>query len=412
MAEGPLHGVRVLDFTHVWAGPLGTRILADLGADIIKVEAPWARGLATPPAGSATLNVNAAADHWNHQGVTNKLNRNKRGVCLDSKQPAGHKILTELVKQCDVVIENFSARAMTSMGLGWDTLRALNPRVIYVAMPGYGVSGPNREFVAFGPSVEPMCGLTSFMGYGPDEPRVTAMAVPDACGGVTAAAAVMTALHRRDETGVGGFMELALQEAAIALFGEYFLLDQLEGIPPRMGNANLDFAPHGVYRCAGEDEWIAIAVGDAPQWHALADLTGLGWDADERYQTLAARHEHRGELDAALEGWTAGQDKLALMERLQRVGVPAGAVMITPEFLADPQVAARGFFAELGGDHIESKPFPGLPLKIDGERGRGWVRAPKLGEHNREVLGELLGMESAAIDALEADGVITSRPPG
>ena len=194
---GPLNGVRILDFTHVWAGPLATRILADLGADVIKVEAPWARGFANRPQG-ATTRVEPMDDHWNRQGPTNKLNRNKRGLCLDSKADAGRDVLLDLVRHTDVVIENFSARAMTSMGLGWKALEAANPDVIYVAMPGFGVSGPYRSYVAFGPSVEPMCGLTSVMGYSPGEPRVTAMAVPDPCGGVTAAAAVVTALHRRD----------------------------------------------------------------------------------------------------------------------------------------------------------------------------------------------------------------------
>ena len=408
MAAGPLQGVRILDFTHVWAGPLATRILGDLGAEIIKVEAPWARGLASQS--NARLSADGE-DHWNRQGVTNKLNRNKLGLCLDSKTDDGHEILIDLVKQCDVVIENFSARAMTSMGLGWDTLRAANPQLIYVAMPGYGVSGPNKEFVAFGPSVEPMCGLTSIMGYSPEEPRVTAMAVPDACGGVTAAAAVVTALNRRDETGTGGFVELALHEAAIVLFGEYFLLDQLDAAPPRMGNAHADFIPHGVYRCAGDDDWIAIAVCTEQQWRAFASLVGHGWAADGRFATLEARRQHHAELDAAIESWTVAFEKIALMERLQHAGVPAGALMVTPDFLADAQVKERQFFVEFEAEHIETKPFPGLPLTINGQRGEGWNRAPKLGEHNRDILRDMLGMQDAEIDSLESAGVITNRPP-
>ena len=409
MAAGPLQGVRILDFTHVWAGPLGTRILGDLGAEIIKVEAPWARGRARTPRASV-MNPADKADHWNHQGVTNKLNRNKLGVCIDSKTAEGHQALRDLVRNVDVVIENFSARAMPSMGLGWETLRELNPRLIYVAMPGYGVSGPNRDFVAFGPSVEPMCGLTSVMGYGPDEPRVTATAVPDACGGVTAAAAVVTALHRRDQTGRGGFVELALQEAAIALFGEYFLLDQLEGTPRRIGNAHEDFSPHGVYRCAGEDDWIAIAVRRDDEWRALAALLPDGADRSE-YASAAGRLAARDSLDQLLDGWTRSFDKIELADRLQAAGITAGAVMVTPDFLADPQVRARGFFVELGDEHVEPKPYPSLPLTIDGRRGDGWRRAPRLGEHNHQVLRDLLGMSDQEIAALQAQGVITDRPP-
>lgn len=322
---GPLNGVRILDFTHVWAGPLATRILADLGADVIKVEAPWARGFANRPQGTTTR-IDPADDHWNRQGPTNKLNRNKRGLCLDSKAAAGHEVLLDLVRHVDVVIENFSARAMASMGLGWDALEKANPDVIYVAMPGFGVSGPHRSFVAFGPSVEPMCGLTSVMGYNPDEPRVTAMAVPDPCGGVTAAAAVVTALHRRDRTGRGGFIELALQEAAIALFGEYFLLDQMNALPDRMGNAHADFAPHGVYRCRGDDAWLAIAVQDESEWTQLKRIIGADWCADPDFEGLANRIAHREALDRRISTWTQSGDAMALAQELQAHGIAAGPV--------------------------------------------------------------------------------------
>ena len=409
MATGPLKDIRILDFTHVWAGPLATRILGDLGAQIIKVEAPWARGIATQ---SASRFVEEGEDHWNRQGVTNKLNRNKRGICLDSKTDEGHKILEGLVKQCDVVIENFSARAMTSMGLGYQTLKQLNPQVIYVAMPGYGVSGPNKDFVAFGPSVEPMCGLTSFMGYSPEEPRVTAMAVPDACGGVTAAAAVMTALHRRKETGQGGFLELALHEAAIVLFGEYFLLDQLDELPQRMGNAHADYAPHGVYRCRGADEWIAIAIQNEDEWVQFSEYARQNWHLDSRFATLADRHTNRNDLDILIETWATNFDKIELMDSLQAKGIAAGALMVTPEFLNDPQIKDRDFFVELGSDTVEERPFPGLPFTIDGEkRGLDWTAAPKLGEHNTEVLKELLGMSDKEIQTLRRQGTITERPP-
>ncbi len=148
MADGPLSGIRILDFTHVWAGPLATRILGDLGAEIIKVEAPWARGPVALPPGAPSIGSEYGEDHWNRQGVTNKLNRNKLGLCIDGKAAMGQQVLIDLVRQCDVVIENFSAHAMASMGLGWDVLKGANPDIIYVAMPGYGHSGPYSDFVA------------------------------------------------------------------------------------------------------------------------------------------------------------------------------------------------------------------------------------------------------------------------
>lgn len=410
MADGPLNGIRILDFTHVWAGPLATRILGDLGAEVIKVEAAFQRGPAILPPSAPAIASEYGDDHWNRQGVTNKLNRNKLGLCIDSKSENGRKILIDLVKHCDVVIENFSANAMASMGLDWDVLKSVNPNIIYLTMPGFGVSGSYRDFVAYGTIVEPMCGLTSFMGYSRQEPRVSATALPDGCAGVTAAAAVVTALHRRDKEGVGGFIELSLQEAAIALFGEYFLVQQMEGTPPYVGNSHQDFAPSGVYRCAGDDQWIAITCRNEAEWRALAACTGQSWEQDERFRSLETRHKNRVTLDHAIESWTCEFDKLETMIRLQNVGVPAGAVMVTPEFMQDPQVVEREFFVELGGEHMDTKPYPGLPIKINKVRGKGWRHAPKLGEHNHEILHDLLGMDEASIAKLEEAGVITSRP--
>ena len=309
------------------------------------------------------------------------------------------------------MIENFSANAMASMGLGWDVLKSVNPNLIYLSMPGFGHSGPYRDFVAYGTVVEPMCGLTALMGYGPDEPRVTATAIPDPSAGVTAAAAIVTALHRRDQQGVGGFIELALQEAAMALFGEYFLLDQMEGPSVPQGNAHSDYAPSGVYACAGDDEWIAITARNEDDWLAIARDAGQGWESDARFVSLAARHQHRQALDDAIGTWTRHFDKMELMARLQALGVPAGAVMVTAEFIEDPQTVAREFFVELGGEHIDTRAYPGLPLKINDRRAEDWQNAPRLGQHNREILRELLDMDDASIAALEEANVITDRPP-
>ena len=413
MAEGPLEGIRILDFTHVWAGPLATRILGDLGADVLKVEAPWARGPAgpRPPTDEEQYSEAYADDHWNRQGVTNKLNRNKRGLSLDSKSEQGHKILLNLVRECDVVIENFSAHAMKSMGLDWEVLHTANPRVIYVAMPGFGHSGPYRDYVAYGTVVEPMCGLTALMGYGPDEPRVTATAIPDPSAGLAAAAAVVTALQKRDEDNKGRYVELSLQEAAIALFGEYFLLEQMSGAPARNGNSDPACAPAAIYPCSGEDNWIAIHVGKDAHWLVLAELIGADWCQDEAFGTNANRLQNRQLLDEKLSVWSAAHDKHALTAQLQAAGIAAGAVQTTPDLLQDPQNVERGYFIELGNASTPDKPFPGLPVLIDGKRGNGYRAAPRLGEHNREILSDLLGMSNPEIEALEREGVLHSRPP-
>ncbi|MCZ6658314.1 MAG: CoA transferase, partial [Gammaproteobacteria bacterium] len=238
MADGPLAGVRILDLTHVWAGPLGTRILGDLGAEVVKIESPMGRGPGTkpPPGTGIYLGGDPGEDPWNRQGVFVKLNRNKKSVAIDLKAAAGRETFLELVGVADVVIENFSARAMQSLNLAYAVLREANDQIIYIAMPGYGTTGPYSQWVAYGPSVEPMTGLGAIMGYGPDEPRNSAIALPDAISGVSGAAAVVTALNRRRETGLGAFVELSLHEAGVSFHGDFLLEKQLGHDPKPIGN--------------------------------------------------------------------------------------------------------------------------------------------------------------------------------
>ncbi len=414
MPEGPLAGIRILDLTHVWAGPLGTRALADLGAEVIKVEAPMARGALNAHLISRGMypHNDPGEEPWNRQAVFNKLNRNKKSLCIHLKTAAGRQLFLDLVATSDVVIENFSASAMRSLRLDYPVLQEANPRIIYVAMPGFGASGPCRDFVAYGPSVEPMCGLTSLMGYNATELRSTAIALPDAMSGVTATAAVVTALARRAADGTGGFLDMSMQEAGMALLGEYFVEQQLTGQQPAVrGNSHPYHAPYGTYRCQGDDHWIVIACQNQQHWEALCRLAGQGWEQEARFVTLPARLQQRAALDQVIATWTQGQDKLALMATLQQHGVPAGAVMTAPEFMDDPHLKARGFFVALGGEHIPTFSYPGAPGLLDGQRGEGWHRAPKLGEHNHAVLQQLLGLDSNEIQRLTDAGVLLQRPP-
>ncbi|MFV2089796.1 MAG: CaiB/BaiF CoA transferase family protein, partial [Pseudomonadales bacterium] len=275
MSRQPLQGVRIVDLTHVWAGPLATRMLGDLGADIVKVEAPLARGSATVPAIGQGLWVGGEAgeDSWNRQSLFTKLNRSKRGVCVDLKVASGRETLLELIRVADVVIENFSANALERLGLGYETLSSINPDIIYVSMPGYGSSGPYSGLTAFGPSVEPMTGLGALMGYSKNEPRNTAMALVDAIGGVSGASAVVTALNHRKDTGRGGCIELSLHEAGVSFFGDFLVDHQLGAQCEPMGNAHPGYAPHGIYPSRGDDEWIAIACPSQETWRNLRSLT-------------------------------------------------------------------------------------------------------------------------------------------
>ena len=407
MADGPLRGVRILDLTHVWAGPLGTRILADLGAAVVKIEAPMGRGPRQYKGGlplGGWLGGTPPAEPWNVNAIFVKLQRNKRSVALDLKAAAGRSTFLELVAAADVVIENFSARAMPTLGLGYATLAEANPKIVHVSMPGFGASGPYRDRVAFGPTVEPMSGLMAVMGYGPEEPRNTAMALMDPIAAINAAAAVVDALRRRERTGKGAFVEMSLHEGGVAFCGPWLIEHQLGGDIRVLGNRHPRMAPHGVYRCAGDDAWVALACRDDADWRALRGLIpDLPANAD-----LAARIADHDGIDAAVSAWTRCRAKQGAAEELQAAGVPAGPVNITPDMTADPQVRARGFFVPL---EPGPTPMPGNPVKMAGIGSANWTPCPRLGADNRAVLADWLGYDAARIDALEAAGVLVDKPP-
>ena len=407
MARGPLNGIRVLDLTHVWAGPLGTRVLADLGAEVVKIESPMGRGPRDYHGGlpiGGWLGGAMPKEPWNLNAVFVKLQRNKQSVAIDLKTRDGRTAFLDLVREADVVIENFSARAMPELGLGYEDLAAVNPKIIYVVMPGYGNSGPYRERVAFGPTVEPLSGLTNVMGYGPGEPRNTAMALMDPIAAVNATAAVLHALCRRERTDQGAFVEMSLHEGGVSYSGPWLLEHQLGGRIAPIGNRHPRLAPQGVYPCEGDDEWIALACRDDADWQALCQVVdALPLDAD--VTTRLAIHD---EIDETISRWTSGRSKHAAAEALQALGVPAGPVNVTPDMTADAQVQARGFFVPI---EPGPTPMPGNPIKMDGIGSDDWTPCPRLGADNATVLKGWLGYDDERIKALEDAGVIVDKPP-
>jgi crotonobetainyl-CoA:carnitine CoA-transferase CaiB-like acyl-CoA transferase len=409
-AHRPLEGVRIVDLTRIWSGPLSTRMLGELGAEVIKIEAPTGRGPLNPP---VALGAEPVEHPWNHQALNNKLNRNKKSLAVDLKSERGRQLFLQLVAEADVVIENFSARAMPSLGLDYENLRKANPNIIYLAMPAFGLTGPYREYVGLGPSIEPLTGMDSLMGYGPDEPRMSVQALTDAMAGTAAASAVVTALERRTREGTGVFIELSQQECGIIHFGEQYIQRQFTGQEPAViGNAHTDHAPWGVYRCAGDDQWLTLAVTTDEQWTALADLAARGWSTDPAFATIEERLTNLEALNSTIELWTTTLSKVDLMHQLAAVGIPAGAVNSSPEWLTDPHLTARGYFFAV--DELDAGPqsYDGSPLHFNGTRGyQDWRRAPGLGEHRNEVIEQILGRPPEDTVTLYADGVIADRPP-
>jgi crotonobetainyl-CoA:carnitine CoA-transferase CaiB-like acyl-CoA transferase len=313
----------------------------------------------------------------------------------------------------DVVIENYSPRVMTNFSLDYGALTALNPAVIMASMPGYGSDGPYRDRLAYGTTVEPESGLTSLMGYGPGEPRKFGVAFPDAVAGVHAAAAILLALRERDRTGAGQHVELAQYETMVSTLGIELLESQLAGgVPPRYRNEHPSMAPHGCYRCRGQDRWLTIAVRDEAEWRALCEVIGMpGLAGNPRFRSIAARRTNARELDEIISAWTRRQDACEAMELLQQAGVPGGTVLDAKDLHANPQLRSRGFFVRLPQCDGGTYDYPGFPARLSRTPASFRSGAPGLGEHNHEILSSLVGLSEREIRDLEAAGVIGERPP-
>ena len=417
LESGPLAGVRVLDLTRVWAGPLAGRLLADLGADVIIVEAPWARGRRDvserAPAITHLYPDNELGERpWNRFGGYNKLARNKRGVALRLDDPRGRRLFEELVRVSDVVLENFSPRVMPQLGLGFERLSELNPRVVHVAMPGYGNWGPSRDRVAFGPLIESGSGLSGLMGYADSGPYRSGIAWPDPVSGINAVAATLIALWDRqaDPEQRGRSVEVPMIEAMTTFVGDELLAAQVRGAQaPRRGNRHPARAPQGCYPCAGEDRWIAISVTSDAEWRALCKLAGL--EASLARMSLEDRLRRADGIDRALRAWTRGRDARTTMRELQGQGVIACSVSDARELVLDPQLAARDFWVELEHPDAGRHPLPGIAIRLSETPARFRRPAPGLGQHNAEVLQGLLHLDRPQLDELIAAGVIAEIPP-
>ena len=397
----PLEGVRVLDLTWVWAGPFGSMNLAHLGADVIRVESSvrpdlYRRGPAAPEGVEPSLNTN---------GMFNQWNQGKRSVGVDLRDPRGVEIVKALVAEVDVVFQNFATGVLERLGLGYNVLKAINPRVILASVSGYGQTGPYREYMGYGPATGPLSGLASASGFPGEGPEETGVAMPDPTAGITAAYAVTAALLRRDETGVGEHLDVTLWEATAALNLDGWMEYALRGTQAeRIGNRDPWMAPHGCFPAAGDDEWVTIACTDDGFAQLAEIIPGL---MDERFATLASRKQHEDELDAVVSAWTGGLDRWYVTGVLQACGIAAFPSFTSKDIIEDPHLNARGFVERLEHPEVGARAHTGIPWRF-AERPNG-VRmpAPQLGGHTDEVLRDVLGLSEAEIDDLRECGVLT-----
>ena len=404
MKRLPFNGLRVADLTMMWAGPYATRLLAEMGAEVIKIESPSAwdniRTLIPQP---------GVEEPWNSSYYFNDYNRDKKSLTLDLANERGKAIFLDLVERCDVVIENYRADVLDNLGLGYEVLRSRKPDIILVSMAGFGKTGPERNQVGFGPIIEQMAGLASMTGYGDDGmPIKTGISYGDPIAGVAAVGAVALALIQRRRTGRGAFVDLAQRETMAAMIGEAFVAASLRGeVPQHRGNRHHRFAPQGAYPAAGDDQWLAISVTSDEEWRALAQVIGAadlaGLSADQR----RARHD---ELDNVIAAWTRQQDPQQAMELLQAKGVPAARVLDTDAIHHDPHLDARQFWVKLPHPRMHAWKQPTTALRLVEANPRPRRHAPLFGEHNEEILCGLLGMDAAELRELEEQGIIGRAP--
>ena len=414
----PLEGVRVFDLTTAWSGPLSTRVLAALGADVLKIEGPgrpddW-RGPVGGGLPSRYPDRAAGRRPFDRCYQFNTQNHDKRSVVLDLKSEAGREIALRLAAQSDIMIANFSAGTLDRMGLGWSVVHALNPRLILVEMPAYGSIGPIANHVALGPSMELMSGMASLIGYGDGQPVTTGPAYLDPIGGFNAAAAVVTALAAREVTGGGQHVELPQREAAMHWIGEEIIraIATGEDRTPR-GNRLPDMAPHGAFPCLGFDEWVVIAARSDAEFHTLCHELGMPeLGNDLAFSTAAARKANEDELETRIAGWTRMRSKHEVAATLQSAGVPAAPVCNAGDLLESHFLRARGLLQVISHPAAETHVYQGVPLHISGWDLSIRTPAPQYGEHTEEVLRDRLDLSEGEILNLRATGVIAVEPRG
>jgi crotonobetainyl-CoA:carnitine CoA-transferase CaiB-like acyl-CoA transferase len=413
-AQLPLAGIRVFDLTMVWAGPFATKQLADAGAEVIKVEGPGRVDLVRNIAPAAP----GSTRPWDDSRYFNEYNRNKLGMAIDLQRPEGQELARRIAAQSDVVIENFRPGVLERLGLGYDVLCELNPRVILVSVPGYSSVAPERGLPAYGPNVEQMSGLAHLNGYPGGPPQKTGISYGDPMAGLAGATAVLLALVHRERTGRGQRIEVGQRNALTSLIGDALIADQLGVEVPRAGNRSDRFAPQGVYRCAVDpsdeagppDRWVAVSVRTDAEFAALADELGRPeLAADPRFAAVPDRLNHQDDLDAVISGWTAALSPFEVADRLQERGIAASAVLSPVDLPGDPHLLERGFLTTVDHPALGVMNVSTPTLRFD-DLHRELVRAPLFGEHNRAVLTGVLGDSDETVDSLEADGILASEP--
>ena len=402
-SPGPLQGYRVLDFGWVLAGAIPGMVLADMGAEVIKVETR--QRLDYMRQGRPIVGDQMDPEQ---QPMFHNVNRSKLSVTLNTTHPEAVELARRLAAQCDVVIENFSPGVMDRLGLGYDDLRQKKTDIIMASVSSYGQSGPLRDLRAYAPSIGAMAGLDSTLGYEGERPLGLKHAYADICGALHVVFAIVAALYRRKRTGDGCYIDLSMLRATVATMGAGLMEYAMTGrvMQPR-GNYDPTLAPYGNYPCGGEDRWVSIAVGTNEEWNALVEaMARPQWTEDPRFASRYQRSKHRGELDRHLAAWTRSLTAEEITESLQSRGVAAVPVMDAEERLFNPHFQERELYSEVEHPSLGVEPIFNLMWKLSRTPPAIRGHAPLLGEHNQQVLVGILGMSQEEVKRLEEAQVL------
>ena len=397
-----LQGIRVVDFTWIHAGPSATRILSDQGAEVIKVESNRALAVVGGPS-SATARGLGQRHNWN---------AGKRSISLDMKTPQGVAIAKRWVAVSDVVAENFSGRVMAGWGMDYQSIRRVKPDLIMLSMSGFGRTGPWKDRVSYGQTLQAWSGFTELTGFPNNDPCGPASAYSDAVAGMAGAQAVLLALIHRARTGQGQWIDLSQFEALSSLLGTLVLDLSANGATSQVQRAGNRLphgsgAPHGAYRCRGEDRWVAISALTDGQWESLTRaMKHPPWAGNERFATAAGRSQNADELDSLLEAWTQQHSAEEVMHLLQEAGIPAGVVQTGADLAEnDPHLKERGFFRQVPDAQGVSRTIEGAPYKLSRTPGGVSRGAPEFGADQTYVLREVLGMSDEELAECAIAGV-------
>jgi crotonobetainyl-CoA:carnitine CoA-transferase CaiB-like acyl-CoA transferase len=389
VSSGALRHLRVIDLTRVWAGPLGTRTLADFGAEVIKVSDPR-----IPLSRVGKIN--------------DKLNRNKLNIALRLDKPEGRDVFLDLVSVGDVVIENFRPRVMRNLDITYEKLLEVNPNLLMCSMPGFGLAGPYSEYPAFGSTAEAMSGINSMIGYVPDRPLQTGLSYADPISGLNLVNVILAFARRRSITGKGNFIDLALADSPLGTLGEFFVANSATGYKQDPnGNRHSQYTPHGAFRCFGDDQWIAISITNHFQWEQLKDKVNDSRLESPEYEDISGRKANEETINRILEEWTSSRDAAELMEELQHQGIPAAKVSNNLDVLNDPHLNKREYFSFLKSSVKDIEKYDGQAIPGNQKERSKWFPMRNLGEDSSSIVMEYLGYSKDKYLSLLKQGVIS-----